>query len=121
MLLNLMPATNELNHWLQANWPAPDNVLAGTTTRPAGYSQALFDSMNLAMHVTDDAATVQQNRNFLRESLDLPADPLWLKQIHGNEVIKSHSKESRVFFSSRREARTGRIASLIWMRYGNID
>ncbi len=121
MLLNLMPATNELNHWLPANWPAPDNVLAGTTTRLAGYSQAPFDSMNLAMHVTDDAGTVQQNRNILRESLDLPADPLWLKQVHGNEVINAHSKESRVFFSSRREAKTGRMASLIWMRRSNND
>lgn len=91
MRLKLMLTTDELSHWLPANWPAPDTVLAGTTMRLAGYSQAPFDRLNLAIHVTDDAKTVQKNREFLRESLHLPAEPFWLKQVHGNAVINGHS------------------------------
>jgi YfiH family protein len=36
--------------------------------------------------VGDDPAAVAQNRRLLRERLDLPAEPHWLRQVHGCEV-----------------------------------
>ncbi len=42
--------------------------------------------MNLAAHVGDDAEAVAANRRALRAALDLPAEPLWLSQVHGTAV-----------------------------------
>ncbi len=71
--------------WILPDWPAPANVHAAMTTRAGGVSQAPFDSFNLASHVDDDAAAVAENRRRLR--LWLPAEPLWLNQVHGCGVV----------------------------------
>jgi len=42
--------------------------------------------MNLAAHVDDDAEAVAANRRAFRAALDLPAEPLWLNQVHGTGV-----------------------------------
>lgn len=41
--------------------------------------------MNLATHVGDDPAAVAHNRAQLRR--ELPAEPRWLEQVHGCEVV----------------------------------
>ena len=73
---------------MPAEWPAPGHVHAGTTTRPGGTSPPPFNSFNLAGHVGDEPEAVAGNREQLRRRLNLPAEPLWLKQRHGNKVIK---------------------------------
>ncbi|MBS1246778.1 MAG: laccase [Proteobacteria bacterium] len=65
------------------DWPASKNVRAAVTTRIGGVSHAPYDSFNLATHVGDDLAAVRENRARLRIALALPAEPLWLKQVHG--------------------------------------
>ena len=69
------------------NWPAPDHVKVVSTTRIGGFSQAPFDSFNLALHTADDSSRVEQNRARLREYFHLPSEPVWLNQVHGAEVI----------------------------------
>ncbi len=69
---------------LRAEWPAPANVGAVTTTRKGGASLAPYASFNLAMHVGDDPECVAANRRALRERLGL--DVRWLRQVHGAEV-----------------------------------
>jgi polyphenol oxidase len=59
---------------------------AGTTTRAGGVSRGSLASLNLAAHVADDPAAVAANRARLRADLGLPAEPLWLRQVHGAEV-----------------------------------
>ncbi len=54
------------------------------TTRLGGASLAPFDTFNLDEHVGDDPARVAENRTQLREIL--PAEPCWLKQVHGRAV-----------------------------------
>jgi len=44
--------------WIQAEWPAAENIVAGTTTRDSGMP-------------------------------DLPAEPLWLNQVHGATVLSA--------------------------------
>lgn len=63
--------------FLRPDWKLPANVCAVMTTRHGG---------NLATHVGDDAAAVAENRRRLRETLDLPAEPAWLEQVHGTAV-----------------------------------
>jgi YfiH family protein len=54
------------------------------TTRLGGVSRSPFESLNLGDHVGDAAAPVTENRNRLRGIL--PAEPYWLKQVHGRGV-----------------------------------
>ncbi len=72
--------------WENAAWNAPPNVRAGTTYRDGGVSRPPFASFNLAQHVGDDDAAVLENRARLRAGLKLPAEPLWLDQVHGRAV-----------------------------------
>lgn len=73
-----------MSDWILPDWPAPSQVRALSTTRHGGVSQPPWDSLNLGMHVGDDPARVAQNRARLREAL--PAEPLWLEQVHGTGV-----------------------------------
>lgn len=56
---------------------------AFVTTRQGGASSGPFAGFNLGDHVGDDPAAVAANRRRLREGLALPADPAWLRQVHG--------------------------------------
>jgi hypothetical protein len=71
------------------DWPAPAHVHAASTTRQGGVSAAPYDSFNLATHVGDDEQCVRQNRQHLRRALQLPAEPTWLDQVHGVEVVEA--------------------------------
>jgi YfiH family protein len=70
---------------IHPDWPVPGPVKSLMTTRQGGVSSAPWDSFNLGDHVGDDPQHVAANRARLRQ--DLPAEPLWLKQIHGARVV----------------------------------
>jgi polyphenol oxidase len=77
-----------MNDFIIPDWPAPANVRAVVTTRSGGVSIGPYASFNLADHVEDDPQTVTKNRQLLRELIpELPADPLWLKQVHGVNCV----------------------------------
>jgi YfiH family protein len=72
---------------LPADWPAPPGVFAFTTLRgPAGDSRAPFDSFNLGMRSGDGEDVVAENRRMLKNALELPSSPRWLRQVHGAGV-----------------------------------
>ncbi len=73
------------DRWLVADWPAPAGVHAATSLRIGGVSPAPWDSLNLAMHVEDDPVRVAENRR----RLGLPAEPVWLEQVHGTTVVRA--------------------------------
>ncbi|MCK4833918.1 MAG: laccase domain-containing protein, partial [Gammaproteobacteria bacterium] len=71
--------------YLPANWPdKPENVSAVTTLLNGGVSQGGFSEYNLALHVGDDVQAVARNRAKLAADLSLPAEPVWLDQVHSN-------------------------------------
>jgi copper oxidase (laccase) domain-containing protein len=80
-----------IKHWLVPDWPAPANIHAATTLRTGGVSQGTYSSFNPAAHVNDDIDRVRQNRQIIREMLDLPAEPVWLDQIHSNRAVKAEN------------------------------
>jgi len=73
---------------LQPEWDLPPTIRAAVTTRVGGVSVQGFASLNLAGHVGDVAAHVTENRRRLQKTLSLPAQPLWLNQVHGVAVAK---------------------------------
>ena len=85
-----MPDPNlDMGHldWLKPDWPAPPWVHSVTTTRGGGVSKESFATLNLAGHVGDEPAQVEENRRRLLNTLDLKTMPLWLQQVHGAVVV----------------------------------
>ena len=73
--------------WIVPDWPAPPRVRALITTRSGGASRGPYASFNLGTHVGDDPEAVVRNRQALRRRL--PAEPVWMKQVHGTRVIEA--------------------------------
>ncbi len=87
-MAEVMRIDSKLPPVIVPNWPAPAAVQALVTTRSGGVSQAPYASLNLAAHVGDDPHAVAANRRRLRAGFGLPAEPLWLNQVHGCEVAR---------------------------------
>ncbi len=73
--------------FIPASWSAPKNICALTTTRSGGASRGPYESLNLGDHVGDVADHVRRNRALLGQALSLPTQPVWLKQVHGVNVV----------------------------------
>ncbi len=87
-VLAMMAASNpEPVELITPEWEAPAGVRAVMTTRLGGVSGAPWDSLNLGVHVGDDASSVFENRRRLREAASLPSEPVWLEQVHGSSVV----------------------------------
>ncbi len=72
---------------IRPNWKqAPREVRALITTRVTG---------NLATHVGDPEAALG-NRARLAKAYSLPRDPVWLEQVHGNDVYVANEGPSPV-------------------------
>jgi polyphenol oxidase len=71
---------------IRPDWDAPDSVAAASTTRSGGVSVGPYAALNLGDHVGDDPAAVAENRRRLRVALGLPAEPAWLRQVHGTRL-----------------------------------
>lgn len=84
-----------MNNIKQANWPAPKNITALSTTRIGGFSQAPYDNNNLALHVGDNQQDVEKNRQQLRTQLQLIQEPLWLDQTHSTVCIVAEQDQHR--------------------------
>lgn len=74
--------------WIEPDWPVAPNVRVLSTLRTGGVSEGPYASFNLAAHVGDDPEAVAANRRLLRESAQLPGEPLWLEQVHGCAVVR---------------------------------
>lgn len=102
---------------LGPDWPAPAHVRALTTTRRGGYSAGAFAGLNLGGHVGDDPAAVARNRALLATARALPAEPVWLKQVHGCDVCRLESvpMEAAITTTTTKPARTAttRPAALV--------
>ena len=80
---------------VKPDWLAPPAIRACCTTRHGGFSQAPYDSLNLGLHVGDDADLVARNRACLREQLELPSEPCWINQTHGVRAVTLGEDDGR--------------------------
>ena len=79
-------------HKIEPSWTVSQQIQAFCTTRQGGLSKAPFNSLNLGLNAGDHASDVLQNRSILSSAL--PAEPLWLKQIHGVTVSTPASRSA---------------------------
>lgn len=98
---------------IRPDWPAPANVRAVSTTRRGGVSRPPYDSLNLADHVGDSASVVQANRRRLRQKLQLPAEPLWLNQVHGAGVVDAALGGERLSADASFSHRAGAVCAVM--------
>jgi len=85
-----------LDAWIFPDWPAPRGVHAAVTTRDGpGVSQPPFGRFNLGLRSGENEQTVHSNRGALRQALALPAEPRWLRQVHGTTVAELGPLPSR--------------------------
>ncbi|MFM7330575.1 MAG: peptidoglycan editing factor PgeF [Brachymonas sp.] len=77
-------------HFLQPDWPVPAHVRSACSLRSGGASVAPFDSLNLGDHVGDQLQAVTRNREIYAHALQ--ARPVYLKQVHGFEVVTIDSR-----------------------------
>jgi YfiH family protein len=75
--------------WIIPQWPVPARVRALSTTRAGGASGGPYSSFNVGTAVGDDPASVAANRALLRDLL--PAEPSWLRQVHGTRLVDAAS------------------------------
>jgi YfiH family protein len=101
--------------WIESRWPAPDHLCAGSSTRLHGFSQGEYEGLNLGDHVGDDHQAVKSNRQYLVELLDLPSEPFWLKQEHGNKIINldTHIPEDGNFADGVFTTRTDIVCAVL--------
>lgn len=70
--------------WIEADWPAPPNVRAFSTTRSGGVSSGPWSSLNLGVGCGDPSVNVRRNRERVNRLLPAPAH--WIQQVHGIKV-----------------------------------
>ncbi|MFT4824659.1 MAG: YfiH family protein [Halioglobus sp.] len=75
--------------YIKADWPAPENVVAFSSTRAGGCSVGAYKGLNLGHHVGDDLALVDANRELLSNVLPDGARVQWLSQTHGAQVVRA--------------------------------
>jgi YfiH family protein len=71
--------------WIVPDWPVPAGVGALVTTRNGGVSRGACATMNVGARDADSVEAIEENRR--RLCALLPADPRWLKQVHGADVV----------------------------------
>jgi YfiH family protein len=74
--------------WLEPAVALLPGVKIAVTTRAGGVSEGARAGLNLATHVGDEPALVEENRRRLRQTLGLPSEPCWLQQVHGTVVAE---------------------------------
>lgn len=99
--------------FISPDWPAPTNVRAFSTTRAGGVSRGRYASLSLGDHVGDDPAAVARNRELLREVLALPAEPVWLRQVHGTHVIDAAQADAHGEADGAWSAQPGMVCAVL--------
>jgi len=97
--------------WIVPDWPAPAGVRTLITTRAGGASRGAYAGLNLGMRSGDAAEDVARNRASLRQWL--PAEPLWLRQVHGTRVVEADTAEGNPEADAAFARRPGRVCAAL--------
>lgn len=98
---------------IEPDWPAPAPVRAFCTTRSGGSSSGPFAGLNLADHVGDEPSRVASNRALLRDHLKLPAEPQWLRQVHGCTAVDLSAASGSCEADAAVSVRPGEVCTVL--------
>ena len=100
-----------LADWIVPDWPVHSRVRAFVTTRAGGVSEGEYASMNLGAHCGDAPDKVAANRAIVRRHL--PADPLYLAQVHGADVVDAAASGERPRADAAIAKEAGRVCVVL--------
>lgn len=100
-------------NWIKPDWPLPAGVHAAVTLRSGGVSAEGYASLNPAGHVGDDERCVTANRQIIRDLLQLPAEPVWLQQVHGVRVVKADQAQGLETADASYTGRAGTVCAVL--------
>jgi YfiH family protein len=104
----------DIDGFIRPGWDAPPRVRAFFTTRRApGVSAPPYARCNLGDHVGDDPEAVARNRALLGEALRLPSAPLWLRQVHGVDIVDGDTCDGVPVADAARATRAGRVLAVM--------
>lgn len=94
------------NLWLGKFDIFPEELFThAVSTRHGGVSAGAFNSLNLGLHVEDDAESVLQNRRLFAEALGVqPENITTCQQIHGDKIVRVKVAQKGAGFSDYAEA-----------------
>ncbi|HEY4444103.1 MAG TPA: peptidoglycan editing factor PgeF [Steroidobacteraceae bacterium] len=84
-----------------------------STFRSGGVSAAPYASLNLGGHVGDLPEAVAENRRRLREAAGVPAEPVWLSQVHGTAVADLDASRPSGPADAAFTRRQGRVCAIL--------
>jgi YfiH family protein len=84
-----------------------------STLRQGGVSEGRYASLNLGDHVGDDAGRVAKNRLRLSQAALLPAEPIWLQQVHGVAVADLDQADSAQPADAAMTRQVGRVCAIL--------
>jgi len=99
--------------WIEPEWPAPPGVRVISTLRLGGVSEGRHASLNLGDHVEDHPRLVAENRRLLRAAALLPAEPYWLKQVHGVTVADLDLPQASLLADASITKEVGRVCAVL--------
>ena len=99
--------------WIVPQWPVPSSVRALSTMRAGGASEAPYGSLNLGSHVGDADEAVAENRRRLAAAARLPAQPVWLRQVHGTTVVDLDALDPMSPADACFSRRPGRVCAIL--------
>jgi len=70
------------------DWKVPSFVHGCVTLRQGGFSDGVYQGLNMATHVADNNDLVLKNRQLVSTQLQIPSKPQWLNQTHSTDVIE---------------------------------
>lgn len=76
--------------FIKPEWPASSCIHTFTTTRQGGVSLPPYNSLNLGLNVQDNNDLVLENQRRVKTHFQFSTEPLWLKQINGNNVVHAN-------------------------------
>ena len=100
-----------VHDWIVPDWPAPPRVHALVTTRAGGVSRGAYAGLNLSQRSGDDLEAVTRNRARLRQWL--PAEPRWLRQVHGTTVAEADTMEGSAEADAAIARRPGTVCAAL--------
>lgn len=99
--------------WIVPDWPAPAGIRALSTLRPGGVSRGPCAGLNLGDHTGDDPRAVAINRARLKRAAGLPADPLWLRQVHRVGAVGAADWQPGVEADACHAAQAGAVCAVL--------
>lgn len=101
-------------------WIGPGEIAGSSarvlaTTRRGGVGTGTWSTFTLGAPADAEDTGLTINRQRLRRLLDLPADPIWMRQVHGNRCVEldGHEDPDRIEADAAWTARPGVVCAVL--------